>query len=79
MKPMQKVFFLDYMIERPPEQDDETTTLGIYSSETLAQQALERFSSRPEFAAGEGRLMIGPCLVDFEYWDGGFGPPNPSL
>lgn len=79
MKIPNKVFFLEYVIEKPDDTIDDVTFLGVYSTEMNARRALDRYRRESRFTDSSGNFVIGPCLVDFEYWDGGFGPVDPTL
>lgn len=54
--------------------DDEIyEKIGIFSSQDLAAQALERARNRPAFRGQHGRFMIDAGEFDFVWWGDGFG------
>ena len=71
---MLKYYTLYHTIERGDDEDEKV--IGIYSSEDLAKQALERVKDKPGFRLPIGRFVIGPCILDFDFWADGFGINN---
>ena len=69
---MTKVFILRHIVVRGEEENHKQ--IGIYSSEDLAKQAIERLKDKPGFRDHGGGFTIDPCMLDFDYWADGFGP-----
>ena len=71
---MNKVFILRHVAREG--NDEDWKKIGVYTSEALAEQAIERVKDKPGFKEPGGRFTIDPILVNFDYWADGFGPPD---
>jgi hypothetical protein len=70
---MLKYYTLYHTIDRGPDDDEDEKVIGIYSTEQLAERALERVKDKPGFRLPIGRFVICPCILDFDFWADGFG------
>ncbi len=69
---MTEIFTLLHTIVRDGEEDHKK--IGVYASEELAKQAMERVKGKPGFRDPRGYFTIDPSLLNFDYWADGFGP-----
>ncbi len=68
---MEKVFVVKHMYESGKD-EEEVKMIGVYSTQNLAQAAVERLRSMPGFQNFPDGFSIGPYIVDKDYWDEGF-------
>ncbi|MDB5736223.1 MAG: dihydroorotate dehydrogenase [Alphaproteobacteria bacterium] len=74
---MTTVFQLDHVYEQY-NGDDETKSLGLYSSREKAEQAIERYKSLPGFRQYPDAFVIYECTLDWDAaWTEGFSTMNP--
>lgn len=59
------------LLHNPPD-TGRVKVIGIYSSETLAEAAMERARSLPGFIEQPDCFTIDPCEVDKDHWPRGF-------
>jgi hypothetical protein len=69
----ESLWFL-WFAREPESGPDESQLLGIYSTEDLANTAMERAALLPEFKkTPDDRLLVARCLLDRDNWVAGFG------
>jgi hypothetical protein len=66
-----KIYLLTHF--RNEEELDGFKTIGLYSSEEKAKEAIESLKSQPGFRDYRGNFNIGGYEVDKTFWVGGFG------
>lgn len=67
-----KVFLLQHVARQDTENED-VKNIGIYSSENAAKAAINRLKDKPGFKLYPDSFNIGPYILDFDYWQEGFG------
>jgi hypothetical protein len=65
-----RVFLLQHV--HSVNDDDDIKTLGIYSSEALALEAVERFRMLPGFAATPDGFSVDAFEIDQDHWTSGY-------
>ncbi|MBK8943478.1 MAG: hypothetical protein IPM79_39245 [Polyangiaceae bacterium] len=64
-----------FLVQHEHEVSDEVAevkVIGIYSSEELARQAIERLSQKPGFSSHLSGFTVGRYPVDRDHWSEGF-------
>ena len=51
---------------------EQTKTIGIYSSESAARQAIERLQAQPGFRDHPDGFQVDAYLIDKDHWAEGF-------
>jgi hypothetical protein len=69
---MKSVFLLEHSYEMSDTGEQETKTIGIYSSRYLAEQAIERLITQPGFCDFPDYFNIDEYIVDQDGWEEGF-------
>lgn len=67
-----RLYELYYVIPQPDEYDDDASLIGIYSSQTLAQQAADKLKLLEPFSKYPERLEISDTLLNRIEWAEGF-------
>ena len=65
-----KVYLLEHV--HSVNDDEDIKTLGIYSSEAQALEAVERFRKLPGFSAAPDGFSVDPYEVDQDCWSSGY-------
>jgi hypothetical protein len=52
--------------------DDDVKTLGIYSSEACALEAVERFRKLPGFSTAPDGFSVNAFEIDQDHWTSGY-------
>jgi hypothetical protein len=52
--------------------DEDVKMIGVYSTEILAQEAVERLRSQPGFCDTPNGFSIDPYELDADHWTSGF-------
>ena len=68
---MEKVYLL-YHIYNDDDDDVETKLIGVYSSQNLATEAIDRLKSKPGFSTYPSGFQIFEKRVDLDGWTEGF-------
>ena len=61
-----------YLLLHNPPETGKVKVIGVYSSETLAKEALDRACKLPGFADEAEGFAISPIEVDRDQWPRGF-------
>lgn len=63
-----------YVLQHSHELDgcDETKMIGVYSSQQLAEAAIERLRQQPGFKDHPNDFFIDPYPLDQDHWTQGF-------
>ena len=64
------VYLLQHV--RDPDGDEDIKTIGVYSSEASANEAIERARKLPGFCDHPDGFHIGPYFLDQDHWRDGF-------
>ena len=59
-----------YLDEESGKSDDQV--IAVYSSEQLAQKAIERFKTQPRFIGHEEDFYISKYIINHEEWKDGY-------
>ena len=65
------VHVLFYLINED-QPDEKHGTIGVYSSETLAQMAIARLNTKPSFVHDRGEFQVHRAIIDQDGWVDGF-------
>ena len=68
---MEHVYLLHHVREDDEFRED-TKLIGVYRSESIAEQAISRLSSRPGFSDYPEGFEIGKMRLDEDHWEEGF-------
>lgn len=66
-----KTVYLLWFVRQREEQDENDLLIGVYESETDAQSAVQRLSSKPGFVADPEGFQIHPRQVGRDSWTEG--------
>ena len=69
---MKSVFLLEHSYEISDTGEQETKTIGIYSSRDKAEQAINRLIKQPGFRDFPEYFNIDEYIVDQDHWEEGF-------
>ncbi len=64
--------FVLHHVRSDDEHSDDTKLIGVYSSETNIQAAIERLKSKPGFVEHSAGFEIRPYPLDKDHWEEGF-------
>ena len=69
---MKSVFLLQHSYEMPDTGEQETKTIGIYSTREMAEKAIARLVKQPGFKDLPDYFNIDEYEVDKDHWQDGF-------
>jgi len=76
---MTTLYIVVHYDQETDEDNDHYKTIGIYSTEKRARQAIERLSQKPGFRDYPSRWRMGPTVLDKdEAWTDGFATVYPG-
>lgn len=61
-----------YLLLHNPSETGKVKVIGVYSSEALAEEAMDRARQLPGFADEDDGFTISPIEVDNDQWPRGF-------
>ncbi|HEY2856334.1 MAG TPA: hypothetical protein VGJ18_26065 [Gemmatimonadaceae bacterium] len=69
-----------YVLQHARPQDDgdeDVKFIGVYSSESAGQAAIDRLRKQPGFSEYPNAFHLDPYALDEDHWTEGFGVPWP--
>jgi hypothetical protein len=70
-----KVYVLQHVHELSDGRED-VKLIGVYSSESAAQDAVTRLSGQPGFASATEGFHVDPYELDVDHWVDGYADAN---
>jgi hypothetical protein len=67
-----KVVYLLQHVAREGQDDEDTKTIGVYSSESKAKEIIEKYKLLPGFRLYKDSFYLGELDVDKNHWEDGF-------